>query len=86
MAKEFKTRIQHKYDTEANWANATFSPLKGELIIYGPDNNHPYRRFKVGDGVTPIGQLPFVGAADVGAVTMTEVEAYINEVILGGEW
>lgn len=56
----FNTRIGHKYDTEANFANATFSPIKGELIIYAPDSTHSKPRFKVGDGSTAIGSLPFV--------------------------
>jgi len=55
-----KTRIQLKNDTEANWNKAVlFVPLRGELIIYSTDETHPFCRFKVGDGVTPITQLPF---------------------------
>jgi hypothetical protein len=37
-----------------------FSPLAGELIIYDPDVNNPYPRFKVGDGETNVNDLPFV--------------------------
>jgi hypothetical protein len=29
-----KTRIKHRIDTAANWANLTEPPLKGEFIIY----------------------------------------------------
>lgn len=57
--KTIKTRVMNKYDTEANWSKATFTPLKGELIIYAPDEAHQYERFKVGDGITAIGELPF---------------------------
>lgn len=59
-----KTRIQLKNDTEENWNKATsFIPLKGELIIYLTDEAHPFSRLKVGDGVTPVTELPFVGFA-----------------------
>lgn len=55
-----KTRIQLKNDTEAHWnLAANFVPLKGELIIYSADETHPFCRFKVGDGVTNIINLPF---------------------------
>lgn len=57
--KMMNSRIQHKIDTEENWSKATFAPLKGELIIYAPDENYDYPRFKVGDGETPIGELKF---------------------------
>lgn len=52
-------RIQHKIDIEANWSKATFAPLKGELIIYAPDEKYNYPRFKVGDGITSVPNLPF---------------------------
>lgn len=62
MSKKIITRIQNKYDTEANWLRATsFIPLKGETIYYAPDANHAHTRTKVGDGVTPVNDLPFEG-------------------------
>lgn len=57
--KTIKTRIQNKHDIEANWNDASFAPYAGELIIYDPDNTHLYPRFKIGDGTTLIGDLPF---------------------------
>lgn len=40
-----KTRVQLKYDTEANWNKARgFVPLRGEVIIYATDDT---RRFVV---------------------------------------
>ena len=65
MANEkiINSRIQHKVDTEANWTTAGqngFIPKNGEFIIYKEDENHPYRRVKVGDGVTPVHELPFI--------------------------
>ena len=61
-----KTRFQLKNDTEENWNKANnFIPLKGELIIYNAetgqniDNARRFSRLKVGDGVTPVTELPF---------------------------
>jgi hypothetical protein len=36
MANEVYTRIQLKYDTADNWSKATFTPKKGEVIVYAP--------------------------------------------------
>ena len=53
-------RLVQKHDTEEHWNLATnFVPLDGELIIYDADATHSYPRFKVGDGVTKVGLLPF---------------------------
>ena len=47
--KVFNGRIVMKHDTEGNWDLATnFRPLPGELIIYEPDETHPYPRIRVG--------------------------------------
>lgn len=57
---EAKLRIKLKHDTEENWLKATtFKPLEGELIIYDVDSKHSAPRFKVGDGVKVVGDLPF---------------------------
>ena len=58
--KIIKSRIQHKHDTEANWQKATnFIPKSSELIVYDPDENYTYYRFKFGDGVQNVNDLPF---------------------------
>lgn len=60
--KQLNTRIQHKYDKKENFDKATFIPLKGELVIYEPNNGQSKDEapmFKVGDGKTQIGNLPF---------------------------
>ena len=62
MSKEINARVLLKYDTAANWAQATFIPKKGEMIIYAPEGNTPIR-YKIGDGTTAIGALPFVATA-----------------------
>ena len=53
-------RIVHKHDTEENWLKATnFIPKQGELIIYDVDTEHNYERFKIGDGINLVNDLPF---------------------------
>ena len=68
--KTLKARIVHKTDTAENWQKAvSFTPLKGELIIYGPDTTYSYSRFKIGDGVTNVNDLPFTdGFGDSGVI------------------
>ena len=44
-----KGRQLQKHDTEANWNKAiNFAPLFGEIIVYDPDENYPYPRYKTG--------------------------------------
>lgn len=54
-----------KCDTEENWTKAVnFVPAKDEMIVYSGivENGHYITspRFKFGDGVTKINDLPFV--------------------------
>lgn len=72
-----KERITIKHDVEANWNKAVnFVPLPGELIIYdGVIENGQYiqkPRFKVGDGVHKVSELPFV---NIDSYTQTEYDA-----------
>jgi hypothetical protein len=58
--KKINTRIQQKHDIEANWLKATsFKPAAGEFIVYDPDDTHSSPRFKIGDGITKVNDLPF---------------------------
>ena len=60
MAQEIKARIQLKHETEQVWKNTTnFIPMIGEMIVYDVDHNHSYERFKIGDGVRNVNELPF---------------------------
>lgn len=53
-------RIIHTHDTQEHWEQCSgFVPRLGELIIYDADDIHMYERFKIGDGVTTVNQLPF---------------------------
>lgn len=59
--KQINARIITKHDTEANWSKAiTFVPREGEIVIYEPDNFNTVSRFKVGDGITILKNLPFI--------------------------
>ena len=55
-----KTRIIHKHDTAENWSKAiNFVPLLGEFIIYDADETCFGARFKIGNGVSNVNDLPF---------------------------
>lgn len=68
--KNIKSRIVHKHDTESNWSKAiNFIPKQGEIIIYDIDSNHSYERFKIGDGITKVNNLPFADANKVDKIS-----------------
>lgn len=70
--KVFNTRLINKHDTEANWLKATgFIPKQGEIIVYDIDDNYTYERFKIGDGVSNVNDLPFT----MQAITNAEIDA-----------
>lgn len=53
-------RIISTHDKAKNWDNLTeFVPRAGELIVYDADETVAYERFKIGDGVTLLKDLPF---------------------------
>jgi hypothetical protein len=56
-----KARVSNLYKTEADWNKLKFKPLPGELIVYAadPDERNSYTRLKIGDGETPVEELPF---------------------------
>lgn len=59
--KNIKSRIVHKHDIESHWNLASnFIPKQGEIIVYDSDENHPYPRFKFGNGIDNVNDLPFV--------------------------
>lgn len=58
--KTIKTRIVNKHAKESDWEKAVnFVPLLGEFIIYDPDDTYFRARFKIGDGVSNVNDLPF---------------------------
>lgn len=98
IQKNIKSRIVHKHDLEAHWMRATsFVPLQGELIIYdieidadgntlalpeGRTTPYNYERFKIGDGVTNVNELPFANEhAHSEYITESELDSkgYLTE-------
>ena len=79
MAKTLKTRIVHKHASEAEWSSSSLIPMQGELIIYDADNNYTYGRFKIGDGVHTVAELPFT--TDAIMAQMIATEAYVTNLI-----
>lgn len=61
--------------TEAEWNGMSYIPKQGEFIVYDVDSNNTSPRFKTGDGVTDVKNLPFTLA------TISEVQAYVNSQI-----
>ena len=58
--KEIPGRLILKHDIESNWNRATtFVPKQGEIVIYDIDAVYSYERFKIGDGVKTVDELPF---------------------------
>lgn len=61
--KRIPARVINKNDIETNWIlandNSSFTPLKGEIIIYNADENYNYPRIKIGDGVNKVSDLAF---------------------------
>lgn len=54
------SRIINIHDIEERWNRATtFIPRAGEIVVYDVDDQHTYPRFKLGDGVTSVVNLPF---------------------------
>ena len=73
IEKNINARIPQKIDTEENWNKAVnFIPKKGELIIYDVDASHSEHRFKIGNGVTTVVNLPFrfdaISKADINEI------------------
>lgn len=67
-SKKITTRIQNKSGKYSDWLLATnFIPMKGEIIIYLPDNEEDNRpiAIKVGDGETLVNDLDFAGAGSL---------------------
>lgn len=63
MLTNLDVRMIQKADTQEGWdANPLFVPFAAEFIVYKPDDTYSHSRFKLGDGVTPISQLPFIDA------------------------
>lgn len=70
MNTTLKTRLVNKHDIAANWAKAlNFVPLQGEIIVYDDRYTDSGGQvhivsekvlYKIGDGITPVNDLPFI--------------------------
>lgn len=77
--KRLNARIVHKHDVQSNWEKATnFIPMQGEIICFDIDENYDYERFKIGDGVTNVNDLPFVVMQSDWSVNDETNPAYIQ--------
>lgn len=92
--REILTRICNKHDLEANWqATTNFVPLQGELIIYdreigldgelleipvGRTTPYAYERLKIGDGITPVNELPFIDET----ILLSTYKVFHNDLLL----
>lgn len=81
---EIKTRIKNLHGTEEQWnAKPTFVPNKAELVVYDPDSDHAYARFKIGDGVNFVTDLPFAGAEELAEALAGYVTLDTEQTITG---
>lgn len=70
IEKTMKSRHVQKHATEADWNRALlFIPKQAEIVVYDIDENYNYERFKIGDGVTLLADLPF------------SVDSAVNEIL-----
>lgn len=78
------SRISLRIDTEENWNKyPDFIPLNGELIIYSTDNLYPFQRFKTGDGIHKLAELPFIIHNPVWAGTSEQYKAVASQLAIG---
>ena len=81
--KEQLTRMSQKHDIEAHWKLAeNFIPMVGEIIVYDPDETHDYARFKCGDGVTYVNDLPFIFKIDENYATKEYVDDAVANITI----
>ena len=70
-------RVSHLHKTEAEWNNLKdFIPNAAELIIYDADETNP-QRFKIGDGVSRLIDIPFYSAS-INVIDGGEISSYTS--------
>lgn len=87
MNQTAKARIQQKGDFAENWEqHSQFIPEKNEIITYQYKDGTSRPRIKLGDGVTPVGNLPFITEAysleEAPLITTADIDAICAEDIL----
>lgn len=85
MENKIYARVIHLHDTEDNWKLCPqFVPQKSEIVVYDIDAKHPYPRFKIGDGITPISNLAFsIDAVISESITFKDNVGYIDSGYIG---
>jgi hypothetical protein len=62
-------------------------PNKAELVVYDPDSDHAYARFKIGDGENFVTDLPFAGTEELAEELADALADYVtlgtNQTITG---
>ena len=102
MITQLNARLVLKHDLEVNWLAAVdFVPLRGEPIIYdaeigedgetltlptGRTKPYTYARFKIGDGITKVTELPFSTEYEDGSdnLQLESTQVYHYDSLLSG--
>ena len=69
-AKIINGKVAHKHELEKNWLLSSYVPEAGEIVVYDAETSvadvpsdraefYNYPRYKVGNGVNSINELPF---------------------------
>ena len=76
-------RLISRHDTEKNWLtkNPSFIPYQGEIIVFDTDNSYSYERFKIGDGVKNVFELPFANS-----LSQSEIDSAIQDSLKDGNY
>lgn len=79
IEKYINTRQIQKHGVESHWKKSlNFIPERGEWIVYDVDENYSYPRFKMGDGLTLVNDLPFLAPQPDWAQTDENALDYIK--------
>ncbi len=73
--KKIDALVCNKHDTASNWNNdlaKNYVPKAGEILIYDPDSTNEFPRFKVGNGIDKIDNLPFVAGTYANNILMSK--------------
>lgn len=85
--KRISSYVVHKHDIEVNWNASNLVPEKGQFIVYDKEINsegnistlpegrtepYTYERFKIGDGIRTVKELPFNNEIYIGDGDMPE--------------
>lgn len=86
-----------KHETEADWLLSSYIPDKGELVVFDREVNkdgtiatlpegrtepYSYQRFKLGDGILNVNELPFAtSTTNIDPEVLKELEEKISEEI-----